>query len=119
MRVDLGARHRDVLPDITIRVVSNRRPPMLASVLRRLTALGPKLDLFPVLPMVRMSGPAKSYHFGSTFPHGNGSDLLGRVGHFRNVHLIDGSVLPSVPSTTFTLTVMANAHRIVSESRHV
>ena len=119
MRVDLGARHRDVLPDITIRVVSNRRPPMLASVLRRLTALGPKLDLFPVLPMVRLSGPGKSYHFGSTFPHGNGSDLLGRIGQFRNVHLIDGSVLPSVPSTTFTLTVMANAHRIVSSSRHV
>jgi len=119
MRVDLGARHRDVLPDITIRVVSNRRPPMLASVLRRLTALGPKLDLFPVLPMVRLSGPGKSYHFGSTFPHGNGSDLLGRIGQFRNVHLIDGSVLPSVPSTTFTLTVMANAHRIVSASRHV
>ena len=90
-----------------------------ASVLRRLTALGPKLDLFPVLPMVRMSGPGKSYHFGSTFPHGNGSDLLGRIGEFRNVHLIDGSVLPSVPSTTFTLTVMANAHRIVSASRHV
>ncbi|MGC2799162.1 MAG: hypothetical protein WA290_22080, partial [Mycobacterium sp.] len=119
MRVELGTRHRDALPDITIRVVSNRRPPMLASVLRRLTALGPKLDLFPVLPMVRMSGPGKSYHFGSTFPHGNGSDLLGRIGQFRNVHLIDGSVLPSVPSTTFTLTVMANAHRIVSSSRHV
>jgi choline dehydrogenase-like flavoprotein len=119
MRVDLGARRRDALPDITIRVVSNRHPPMLASVLRRLTALGPKLDLFPVLPMVRMSGPGKSYHFGSTFPHGNGSDLLGRIGQFRNVHLIDGSVLPSVPSTTFTLTVMANAHRIVSASLHV
>jgi choline dehydrogenase-like flavoprotein len=45
--------------------------------------------------------------------------VLGRIGDFRNVHLIDGSVLPSVPSTTFTLTVMANAHRIVSESRYV
>jgi choline dehydrogenase-like flavoprotein len=119
MRVDVGARHKDVLPDIAVRVVSNRRPAMLASVLRRLSALGPKLDLFPVLPMVRLSGPGKSYHFGSTFPHGNGSDLLGRIGQFRNVHLIDGSVLPSVPSTTFTLTVMANAHRIVSASRHV
>ena len=76
---------------------------MLRSVLRRLSALGPKLDLYPVLPMVRLSGPGKSYHFGSTFPHGNGSDLLGRIGQFRNIHLIDGSVLPSVPSTTFTL----------------
>ncbi len=119
MRIDLGARHKDALPDIAVRVVSDRHPAMLASVLRRLTALGPKLDLYPVLPMVRLSGPGKSYHFGSTFPHGSGSDLLGRIGDFRNVHLIDGSVLPSVPSTTFTLTVMANAHRIVSASRHV
>jgi choline dehydrogenase-like flavoprotein len=119
MRVDLRSRQRGVLPDIAVRVVSDRRPAMLASVLRRLSALGPKLDLFPVLPMVRLSGPGKSYHFGSTFPHGDGSDLLGRIGAFRNVHLIDGSVLPSVPSTTFTLTVMANAHRIVSASRHV
>ena len=102
-----------------MRVVSDGRPAMLRSVLRRLTALGPKLDLYPVLPMVRLSGPGKSYHFGSTFPHGDGSDLLGRIGTLRNVHLIDGSVLPSVPSTTFTLTVMANAHRIVRVSRHV
>ncbi|OBH04714.1 hypothetical protein A5696_03820 [Mycobacterium sp. E2699] len=122
LRVALRARHEGALPDIEVRVVSDRRPAMLASVLRRLSALGPKLDLFPVLPMVRLSGPGKSYHFGSTFPHGggpNGSDALGRIGDFRNVHLIDGSVLPSVPSTTFTLTVMANAHRIVSASRHV
>jgi ferredoxin len=119
MRVELRSRRPGVLPDIAVRVVSDRRPAMLASVLRRLSALGPKLDLFPVLPMVRLSGPGKSYHFGSTFPHGDGSDLLGRIGAFRNVHLIDGSVLPSVPSTTFTLTVMANAHRIVSASRHV
>ncbi len=119
MKVELRARHEGGLPDIAVRIVSDRRPAMLASVLRRLTTLGPLLDLFPVLPMVRVSGPGKSYHFGSTFPHGDGSDLLGRIGAFRNVHFIDGSVLPSVPSTTFTLTVMANAHRIVSASRYV
>jgi ferredoxin len=119
MQIDLRAGHQDALPDVSVRVVSDRRPAMLRSVLRRLSALGPKLDMFPVLPMVRMSGPGKSYHFGSTFPHGSGSDLLGRIGDFRNIHLIDGSVLPSVPSTTFTLTVMANAHRIATESRCV
>ncbi len=119
MRVEVRARHENALPDVAVRVVSDERPAMLRSVLRRLTAVGPKLDLFPVLPMVRLSGPGKSYHFGSTFPHGNGSDLLGRIGQFPNIHLIDGAVLPSVPSTTFTLTVMANAHRIVTASRHV
>jgi choline dehydrogenase-like flavoprotein len=119
MRVELRARHEGALPDVSVRVVSDRHPAMLRSVLRRLSAVGPKLDLFPVLPMVRMTGPGQSYHFGSTFPHGSGSDLLGRVGGFQHVHLVDGAVLPSVPSTTFTLTVMANAHRIVTESRRV
>ncbi|KAA0097446.1 4Fe-4S ferredoxin [Mycolicibacterium sp. P1-18] len=119
MRVELKRRQPDSLPDVSVRVVANQHPAMLRSVLRRLASAGPRLDLHPVLPMVRQSGPGKSYHFGSTFPHGNGSDLLGRIGDFHDVHLIDGSVLPSVPATTFTLTVMANAHRIVTESRHV
>lgn len=119
MRVELMRRQTDSLPDVAVRVVGDRNPAMLRSVLRRLAAVGPKLDLYPALPMVRLSGPGKSYHFGATFPHGTGSDLLGRIGDLRDVHLIDGSVLPSVPSTTFTLTVMANAHRIATESRHV
>ena len=119
MRLELGQRRQDSLPEVTVRVVADRHPAMLRAVLRRLCGVGPKLDLYPVLPLVRQSGPAKSYHFGSTFPHGNGSDLLGRIGDLHDVHLIDGSVLPSVPATTFTLTVMANAHRIVTESRHV
>jgi choline dehydrogenase-like flavoprotein len=119
MRVDVRARHENALPDIEVRVVSDEQPAMLRSVLGRLTTLGPKLDLYPVLPLVKLAGPGKSYHFGATFPHGEGSDVLGRIGAFRNVHLIDGAVLPSVPSTTFTLTVMANAHRIATASRHV
>ena len=40
------------------------------------------------------------------------TDPWGRLPDWDRVHLVDGSVLPSVPSTTFTLTVMANAHRI-------
>ncbi|SHT77878.1 Uncharacterised protein [Mycobacteroides abscessus subsp. abscessus] len=119
LKIDVLAQPNGALPAVSVRTVSNEQPPMLRSVLRRLAEIGPKLDLYPVLPMVQLAGPGKSYHFGSTFAHGRGSDLLGRVGDFRNVHLIDGSVLPSVPSTTFTLTVMANAHRIVSESSNV
>lgn len=119
MRIDLLARREGSLPDVAVRVVSDARPTMVREVLRRLRSVASKLDLHPIVPMVRISGPGKSYHFGSTFPHGSGSDLLGRIDGFRNIHLIDGSVLPSVPSTTFTLTVMANAHRIASESRRV
>jgi choline dehydrogenase-like flavoprotein len=124
LTVELRGRSELTLPEIAVTAASDARPPMLRSVLRRLAALGPALDLYPVLPMVRASGPGKSYHFGGTFPHSTReragtSDLLGRVGGWRNIHLVDGSVLPSVPSTTFTLTVMANAHRIATASRDV
>jgi choline dehydrogenase-like flavoprotein len=30
------------------------------------------------------------------------------------VHLVDGAVMPTIASSTFTLTVMANAHRIAT-----
>ena len=33
---------------------------------------------------------------------------------FERVHLVDSSTFPSIPSTTITFTVMANAHRIAS-----
>ena len=99
-----------------------RRPPMLRTVMKRLLRAAPALDLWPVVPQTRLSGAAKSYHFGGSFAHSAGgasrttTDTLGRIADWSRIHLIDGSVLPSVPSTTFTLTVMANAHRIATEA---
>jgi choline dehydrogenase-like flavoprotein len=49
-------------------------------------------------------------------PAGLASDLLGRPPGWERVHAVDASVLPSVPATTITLAVMANAHRIGSEA---
>ncbi|HEX3835258.1 MAG TPA: hypothetical protein VHW04_24965 [Solirubrobacteraceae bacterium] len=98
------------------------RNPMLRDTLRRLTAAAPLLDLWPVLPMLRMAAAAKSYHWGALFPHTErpqgrfASDSLGRVAPWTRIHLADGSVFPSVAATTFTLTVMANAHRIASDA---
>ena len=80
------------------------------------------MDLYPALPAVRMSATAKSYHWGASFPHMReqasvlSSDPMGRVAGWKRIHLIDASVFPNVPATTFTLTVMANAHRIASDS---
>ena len=42
------------------------------------------------------------------------TDALGRLSGLQRVHLVDASVLPSIPATTITLSVMANAHRIAS-----
>jgi choline dehydrogenase-like flavoprotein len=95
---------------------------MLIRTILKLTRAGFLLDLYPLLPLLSVSGAGKSYHFGGSFPHCGGdagvtgSDRLGRVGGWSRVHLVDASVFPSVPATTFTLTVMANAHRIATEA---
>ena len=94
-------------------------PPMLKGLVRAMVAVAPALDLWPVVPMVSVSDAAKSYHFGASFPHAGArstttTDLLGRLAAWDNIHLVDGSVFPNVPATTFTLTIMANAHRIAS-----
>jgi hypothetical protein len=95
---------------------------MLRTLSRRLLAFAPLLDLWPVLPRLQLSAPGKSYHWGGTFPHATSSssdlmtDRLGRLPAWRRIHLVDAAVIPGFASTSFTLTVMANAHRIATES---
>ena len=90
----------------------------LRIVTRKLMMVAPSLGLFPVVSQIDLSAPGKSYHFGGSFPHSRTpkrseeTDLLGRLHPWRNIHLVDASVFPSVPATTFTLSIMANAHRI-------
>jgi hypothetical protein len=126
MNVQFGHGAPEELPDV--RISAGVRPDgyrtALRGVVARLLRVAPRLDLYPVLPMMRVSGPGKSYHFGGSFPHvaqrpGAGAletDRQGRLAEWRRIHLVDGSVFPNVPSTTFTLTVMANAHRIAASS---
>lgn len=114
----------DQLPDITIG--GGPMPDAGRRLLRRTLGLSlraaPLLDLYPALPLLSISAPAKSYHFGSSFPHQatrstfQSSDPVGRVGNWNRIHVVDAAVLPSVAATTFTLTVMANAHRIATEA---
>ena len=96
-------------------------PPMLPDVIKRIWRAAPYLDLWPVTPLMLWSGGAKSYHFGGSFPHASEpnaitTDRLGRLARWDRIHLIDGSVFPNIPATTFTLTVMANSHRIACEA---
>lgn len=123
--LDVGPIGSGLLPAVGLRSINNPRTrPVLRSVMRRLVSVAPALDLWPAVPALTISGPAKSYHFGGSFPHVAGSpgegrletDRLGRLAEWRNIHVVDGAVLPSVAATTFTLTVMANAHRIASEA---
>ena len=112
------------LPQMTVSrdPSSWRHDSMLPRVLTRLVRAAPYLDLWPVLPKLMLAAGGKSYHWGSSFPHARSragtfsSDLLGRTGPWQRVHMVDASVFPNVPATTFGLTVMANAHRIATEA---
>ena len=125
LRIHVGSRsNHPGLPDL--RISSEAPPPqqnqMLRAILLRLARSARMLDLYPLIPMLRLSGAGKSYHWGGSFPHTTdrpmifSSDRLGRVGSWERTHLVDASVFPTVPAMTFGLTVMANAHRIAAES---
>lgn len=114
-RAEAGVAEMSLTPSAENHTVAQQ---MLKSVTRRLVSATSSLGIIPVVPQISLSAPAKSYHFGGTFPHarapvaGSQSDLLGRVHPWRHIHLVDASVFPTVPATTFTLSIMANAHRI-------
>lgn len=125
LQVTVGADGSDGLPSLTVRreEADGSSPAMLRSVLARMARVAPHLDLWPIVPAVSVAAGAKSYHFGGSFPHRAGAsgpvgdlttDVLGRLPRWRRIHLVDASVFPSVPAPTFTLTVMANAHRIAT-----
>ena len=68
-------------------------------------------------PMLQMGDPGRGYHCGGSFPMREKpgpfeSDCLGRPHGWSRVHAVDATVLPSIPATTITFSVMANAHRI-------
>jgi choline dehydrogenase-like flavoprotein len=42
----------------------------------------------------------------------NGTNALGELKGLEGLHVVDGAVLPSLPSKHATLTIMANADRI-------
>ena len=79
----------------------------------------PRLGILPL--SLRRGTPGDGNHLGGSFPMRHNptmleTDSLGRMTALPRVHLVDASVLPGLPATTFTLTVMANAHRIATLS---
>jgi len=87
----------------------------------KLAANGLKLGGVPVVPAMQFAEPGRSYHSGGTFPMRRSpgrleTDVLGQLPGLPGVHFVDASVFPSIPATTITLTVMANAHRIATQA---
>ena len=91
--------------------------PAVAEVLRRLRRLRRLLRFTPVAPMVHVWTHGKGFHVGGSFPMREKpgafeTDLVGRPAGLERVHVVDSAVFPTLPPTTITLSIMANAHRI-------
>jgi choline dehydrogenase-like flavoprotein len=94
---------------------------VVGRVLRKLVAHARHFGALPLLPLTKIADPGRGFHTGGSFPMKQQpasleTDVLGRPAGWQRLHLVDGSVLPSIPATTVTFPVMANAHRIASES---
>jgi len=80
------------------------------------------IGLQPINLMSKTLRIGQSYHCGGTLPMNKKklgkihTDILGRPNNLKRIHCIDSSILPTVPATTITLSVMANAYRIGHES---
>jgi choline dehydrogenase-like flavoprotein len=93
---------------------------VLRGVMGKLLRNSWRLGAVPLPMLLKTSPIGRSFHVGGTFPmrerpRGLEADVLGRPVGFERVSAVDATVLPTVPATTITLTVMANAHRIASE----
>ena len=128
-----GYLHSDISSTIAVRLIADDGDTRLrldarpdgrgADIIRRLvgTIAAARRDFraVPLRPLLVIGRPGAGSHAGGTLamrrtPGPFESDALGRPTGFSNVHVIDASCLPSLPATTQTLTVMANAHRIGS-----
>jgi choline dehydrogenase-like flavoprotein len=105
---------------LTLRAVPNpevkKRVGKLAFKLAKLVA---HTGVLPIIPMIQMGKPGRGFHSGGSFPMSRQpktgeTDILGRPRGLQRVHAIDSTVLPSIPATAITYTVMANAYRIGS-----
>ena len=79
------------------------------------------LGAIPVPAMTRVGKAGSGFYAGGSFPMRRDpgrleTDALGRLTGFQRMHLVDASVFPSIAGTPITFTVMANAHRIASET---
>jgi ferredoxin len=90
---------------------------VVKKVLRELLSQTHRLGGIVLPPLLQLAEPGRSFHCGGSLPMRTRpgkfeSDTLGRPQGWSRVHAVDASVLPGVPATTITFSVMANAHRI-------
>jgi len=107
---------------LDLRAVNDQIPrPAIKRVLLELLKNFRALGGIPLIPQLQIPRPGRSFHNGGSFPMRDKpgaleTDVLGRLPGWSHIHIVDASVLPSIPATTITFSAMANAHRIGWES---
>ncbi len=100
---------------------SSKTKAAVAKVSSKLSANAAVLGFNPLSFMIKHGVPGEGNHVGCSFPMKKSpaawqTDRQGRLHGHDRIHLIDSSVLPSLPATTLTYAVMANASRIATEA---
>jgi choline dehydrogenase-like flavoprotein len=75
---------------------------------------------FALRSQLKLDLPGGGYHSGGTLPmrrspHEFQTDCWGQLEALPGAHVVDASILPTIPASPTAFTVMANAHRIASE----
>jgi ferredoxin len=83
--------------------------------IQRFSKVSKQFGITPLFILTKFSRPGEGVHYGSWLPMGIGADLLGRPMGVERIHVIDSSVLPSIPAGAITFSIMANAVRIIDE----
>lgn len=131
--IAFGYLHSDVSSSIKV-TLSGREPAKLRlqgqpnpearrigrAVSRKVFEARKHIRAIPVPLQLRFDLPGGGYHSGGSFPMRRTpgeleADQWGSLPSLPGVHLVEASVLPSVPASPLAFTVMANAHRIASE----
>lgn len=114
VELNLGKNHNR----LTATLISNpETEKVMAAASKKLGKSMSRAGLFALQFARRVGSPGSSFHTGGTLPmsaspNGLQTDGAGRLHGLDRVHVVDASILPSIPATTITFTVMANAHRI-------
>lgn len=100
---------------------SDKTAPMIKATRKHLAKGLNKLGLTALSFAGHAGSPGSSFHVGGSLPMaekatGAQTDRLGRLEGIDLVHAVDASVMSSIPASTITFTVMANAHRIGTEA---
>ena len=89
----------------------------VSRIVHLLRGLSLALGAVPVASLLQIASPGRGFHSGGSFPMARNprpgqTDVLGRPAGWARTHVLDATILPSIPATTITQTVMANAYRI-------